>query len=224
MKEKAMVVYMEKRLGRRPLEGLSSTLENTLKVIGEFVATHEMVPTVSEVAEILGIKVPSARAQILRLEEKGYIRRTRGKVRTMEILKGPVRVPSQVRLPVIGKVAAGLPIFAEENIIGEIAVSSANVRGRCFALEVVGDSMIDAGINEGDFLIVRHQPVAENGEIVVALLDDEATVKRLSIVDERIELRPANPNYKPIPIGYETSLHIVGKVVAVSAKDSTIKY
>ena len=219
-----MVVYTGKRLGRRPIEGLSSTLENTLKVIAESMATNEMVPTVSEIAEMLGISVPSAHAQVLRLEKKGYIRRTKGKIRTMEILKGPLRIPPQVKLPVIGKVSAGIPVLAEENIIGEISVSSSNVRGRCFALEVVGDSMIDAGINEGDFLIVRHQPVAENGDIVVALLDDEATVKRLSIVEERIELRPANHNYKPIPIGYESSLHIVGKVVAVSAKSTTTKF
>lgn len=219
-----MVVYMGKRLGRKPLEGLSPTLEKTLGIIGEFMSKHGMAPTVQEVAEILGVSIPSAHAQIRRLEEKNYIHRAKGKSRSMEILKGPVRVAQQARLPVIGRVAAGLPILAVENIIGEIAVSSANVRGHCFALEVVGDSMIDAGINEGDFLIVRQQPIAENGDIIVAILDDEATVKRLSIVDDRIELRPANPKYKPIPIGHGDSLLVVGKVVAVSAKASTIKY
>ncbi|MBF0186252.1 MAG: repressor LexA, partial [Magnetococcales bacterium] len=110
---------------------------------------------------------------------------------------------------------------AVENIIGEISVSSSDVRGNCFALEVVGDSMIDANINEGDYLIVRQQPVAENGDIVVALLDDEATVKRFFMFDDHIELRPANPKYKPIRVGPQNVVYIIGKVVAVTAKAST---
>jgi repressor LexA len=119
-------------------------------------------------------------------------------------------------VPVVGQVAAGQPLFAEENIVGEIFVEDRIARsGRCFALEIAGDSMVGAGINNQDFVVVRQQPVAESGDIVVALLGDEATVKRLYIRDEIIELRPENPKLRPISVGPENELRILGKVVAV---------
>lgn len=88
-------------------------------------------------------------------------------------------------------------------------------RGNCFALEVQGDSMIEADIFEGDYIVVRQQPIAENNDIVVAMIDDEATVKRLFISEDRIELRPENQNLKPIIIGQKDELKIIGKVLHV---------
>jgi repressor LexA len=130
-------------------------------------------------------------------------------------------IPDLVAVPIVGRVAAGQPILAEENIVGEVLVEGGIARaGRCFALEVTGDSMVDAGIRERDLVVVRQQPVAENGDIVVALLEDEATVKRLFIRDERIELRPENPNHRPIPVGPDDGLRILGKVVAVRRPSS----
>ena len=124
-------------------------------------------------------------------------------------------------VPIVGRVAAGQPILAEENIIGEVLVDSRAARhGRCFALEVQGDSMIDASIDDGDLVVVRQQPLAESGDIVVALLDQEATVKRLFVRDERIELRPENPKLRPMPIGPDDGLRILGKVIAVSRSGS----
>ena len=216
-----MVNQTTKRRGRKPVEGLSSTLEKTLEVIKDFIEREGMSPTVYELAEILGVSAPSVHAQIVRLEKKNYIQRTKGKTRSIEVLEDSFLFARQVKLPVVGNVAAGAPILAVENIIGEIAVSSSDVRGECFALKVEGDSMIDADINEGDFLVVRRQPIAENGDIVVALLENEATVKRLFIDGNRIELRPANLKYKPISIGPDDGLLIMGKVVAVSAKALT---
>ena len=218
-----MVRYQVKPRGRPPIEGLSPTLEKTLEVIKDFIQREGMSPTVYELAEILQISATSIHAQIVRLEKKNYIQRVKGKTRTIELIGGASKFARQVTLPVVGRVAAGLPILAVENIIGEIAASSSDVRGECFALEVVGDSMIDAGINEGDFLIVRRQPIAENGDIVVALLEDEATVKRLFIAGDRIELRPANRTYKPIQIGPDDRFLIIGKVLAVSAQALTKK-
>ena len=215
---------MGKRPGRKPVKGLSPKLEKTLGIIGDFLAREGLSPSVQELAGILGISGASAHEQIRSLERKGYIKRTKGRSRSVEILKGPHRVSHQVMLPVIGKVAAGAPILAVENVIGEISVQSSDVRGHCFALEVEGDSMIDAGIHEGDFLVVRQQPIAESGDIVVALLEDEATVKRLFIAEDRIELRPANEKYKPIPVGPQDELRIVGKVMTVSARASTRKH
>ncbi len=122
-------------------------------------------------------------------------------------------------VPIVGRVAAGPPILADENIIGEVLVDSRVARhGRCFALEVQGDSMIDADIDDGDLVVVRQQPLAESGDIVVALLGEEATVKRLYIRDETIELRPENTSHRPITVGPEDELRILGKVVATNHK------
>ena len=212
------------RAGRKPVKGLSPKLEKTLGIIGAFLAREGLSPSVLELAEILGISGASAHEQMRSLERKGYIKRTKGRSRSIEIIKGPHRVSHQVRVPIVGKVAAGVPILAVENIVGEISVSSSDARGHCFALEVQGDSMIDAGIHEGDFLIVRQQPIAENGDIVVALLGEEATVKRLFISDDLVELRAANSKYKPIAVGPQDLLRIVGKVMAVSAGASTTRH
>ena len=111
-------------------------------------------------------------------------------------------------------VAAGCPILAEENITGQVLVESDVVRsGQHFALRAVGDSMVGAGINDGDLIIVRQQPIAEDGDIVVALLNNEATVKRLKIKDELIELVPENPEVRKIRIRPEDDLRVLGKVV-----------
>ncbi|MGN7612744.1 transcriptional repressor LexA [Magnetococcales bacterium HHB-1] len=124
-------------------------------------------------------------------------------------------------IPIIGSVAAGIPILAVENIVGEILIEANVARGSCFALEVTGDSMIEANINDKDYIIVRRQAVAENGDVVVAMLDDEATVKQLHISEEKIELRPANPNYEPIRVGPDDHLQILGKVLAVRSKNAS---
>ena len=119
-------------------------------------------------------------------------------------------------VPILGTVPAGSPLLAEENILGQVMVDRKLVAaGRCFALRVTGESMRDAAIHDGDMVIVRQQQLAENGDIVVALLDDEATVKRLSIRADQIELRPENPAFKPLRIGPDHLLRIIGKVVAV---------
>ncbi len=126
-----------------------------------------------------------------------------------------------VAVPVVGAVAAGKPILAEENIIGELLVDADLVRvGRFFALEVAGDSMIGAGIRHGDTVLVRQQPLAETGDIVVAVLGGEATVKRLHLRDGAIALRPENPAYQSIMIDPENDLRIAGKVVGVQHSDT----
>lgn len=124
-----------------------------------------------------------------------------------------------IPVPIVGEVAAGPPILAQENVIGEFLMEASVLRsGRHFALEVHGDSMICAGIDDGSLVIIRQQALAENGDIVVALIDDEATVKRLWMREEKIELRAENPEYDPIVVSPESDLRIVGKVVAVRGK------
>jgi len=203
--------------GRRPVEEITDTQINTLKEIRRFTNHRGFPPTIKELADILGISHASAHGQVNQLVRKGYLKREARKARSLAIVREPEDTLSvMTAIPIVGRVAAGRPILAVENIVGEIMVEGRIARsGRCFALEVAGDSMVNAGIRERDLVVVREQPVAENGDIVVALLEDEATVKRLFIRDEKIELRPENPKHRPIPVGPDDGLRILGKVIAV---------
>ena len=207
-----------KARGRRPVEEITDPQRRTLQELRRFTNRRGFPPTIQELADMLGISPPSVRDQVNQLVRKGYVKRESRKARGLTVLREPMdEVLDLLAVPIVGRVAAGQPVLAEENVIGEVLVDSRAVRsGRCFALEVRGDSMIDAGIRDQDLVVVREQPVAESGDIVVALLDQEATVKRLFIRDERIELRPENPKHRPMPIGPDDGLRILGKVVAIS--------
>ena len=204
--------------GRRPVEEITDPQRRTLRELRDFTNRRGFPPTIQELADILGISTPSVRDQVKQLVRKGYVKRESRKARGLTVVSEPTdEVFDLLAIPIVGRVAAGQPILAEENVIGEVLVDSRAVRsGRCFALEVQGDSMIDAGIQDRDLVVVREQPVAENGDIVVALLEQDATIKRLFIRDERIELRPENAQHRPRPIGPDDGFRIVGKVVAVS--------
>ncbi|GAB4298209.1 MAG: transcriptional repressor LexA [Desulfuromonadia bacterium] len=215
---KTEVIEMERKgRGRRPVEEITDTQINALKEIRRFTNHRGFPPTIKELADILGISHASAHGQVNQLVRKGYLKREARKARSLAIVREPEDTLSvMTAIPIVGRVAAGRPILAVENIVGEIMVEGRIARsGRCFALEVAGDSMVNAGIRERDLVVVREQPVAENGDIVVALLEDEATVKRLFIRDEKIELRPENPKHRPIPVGPDDGLRILGKVIAV---------
>jgi repressor LexA len=196
-----------------------------LQEIRLYTSRRGFPPTIKELADILGISHASAHGQVNQLVRKGYLKREPKKARGIAIIREPEDdVPDLVAVPIVGQVAAGQPVLAEENIIGEVLVESRTAgSGRCFALEVKGDSMVNAGIRERDLVVVRQQPVAENGDIVVALLEDEATVKRLYIREEKIELRPENPKHRPIPVGPDDGLRILGKVVAVRRPGSKMQ-
>ena len=204
--------------GRRPVEEITDPQRRTLRELSRFIHEQGFPPTIQELADILGISGPSARDQVNQLVRKGYVKREPRKARGLAVLREPMEeLLDLLAVPIVGEVAAGQPILAIENVVGEVLVDRRAVRsGRFFALEIQGESMIDAGIQTGDLVVVRQQPVAENGDIVVALLDEDATVKRLFVQEERIELRPENPKLRPIPIGPDDGLRILGKVVAVS--------
>lgn len=206
-----------KRRGRRPIEDLTDAQRRTLGEVRAFIVRHRFPPSVQELGEVLGISPASAHQQINQLVRKGYIKREPRKARGLSIIRDSDDGPAGlVAVPLVGTVAAGHPVLAEENLIGEVLVEGGLVRGgRCFALRVSGQSMVNAGIEDQDVVIVRQQPIAESGDIVVAMIDDEATVKRLSIQGPSIELRPENPKFKPIVIGAGDELRILGKVVAV---------
>ena len=182
---------------------VSSKREEILEFLRNFSAQNGYAPTVREIMRAVGLKsTASVYYHLSALNDAGLISMDGGKNRT-------IRLSNPGGIPVIGTVAAGTPILAQENIEGYLPWGGDN---SCFALQVKGDSMIDAGILSGDKVIVRPQPTAEHGEIVVALLGDEATVKRLSRKDGQVWLLPENPAYSPID-GREAQ--ITGKVCAV---------
>ncbi|MES9904004.1 MAG: transcriptional repressor LexA [Sedimenticola sp.] len=173
------------------MQKLTKTQINLLNAITKLKESLGMSPTVKEIANELSIQPPSVYEALRRLENKGYIRRAPRKARSIEIIKSITPTTMRmVAVQIIGKVAAGTPILATENRTEDVMVPQDVVRGNCFALEVQGDSMIEANIFEGDYIVVRQQPIAENNDIVVAMIGDEATVKRLFISEDRIELRP----------------------------------
>ena len=206
--------------GRRPVQEISDPQRRTLQKIRTFINQRGFPPTLIELGEMLGISSISVYDQVNQLVRKGYLRREPRKARGITIIRQPdVEFTGMEPVMVVGQVSAGHLMFAEENIIDEVMIEQRIAcSGRCFALEVKGDSMIDAGINDGDFVVVRQQPIAESGDIVVVLIGDEGTVKRLYIRDNMIELRPENPKYHPISIGPGDDLRIMGKVVAVRPK------
>lgn len=214
-----------KRRGRPPVQEITAKQRRTLAILRELINKHGIPPTVQELATILGVSPASVHQQLQQLASKGYVRREPRKARSLEIIRlADPSVPDVVSVPIVGEVAAGPAMLAEENIIGEVLVEASVVgRSRCFALKVVGDSMVKGGIRDGDLVVVRQQPVAESGDVVVALLGEEATVKRLRITDEGVELRPENPRYQPRRVGPEDDLRIAGKVIAVRRHGGSAK-
>jgi repressor LexA len=217
-------------------EKLTQTQEKALNFLREFLVEKGFPPTLREIASHFGLKGPKGPQKTLHiLERKGYIRKTPGGSRAIEILKPKIgrhsglpyaagfvgRAPlPTVSLPIVGRVTAGAPILAIENIEGYVnfdrnLVSSEDV----FLLRVEGESMIDAHIQDGDFALVKPQKDAENGEIVVVLIDDEATIKRIFKKRDLIHLEPANPTMEPIVIKKgEKKVTIVGKVIGIFRK------
>lgn len=203
--------------GRRPIRQITPSQERVLRAVSRFIRKHNYPPTLQELADALSMAGPSVYEQVNQLVKKGFLQRDAGKARGLKVLRQPDGVVAElVAVPIVGAVAAGSPILAEENIIGEILVEGAlAAQGRLFGLRVRGESMLGAGIRHRDVVIVRQQPLAEHGDIVVATVDGDATVKRLFLREGQIELRPENPKHRPITIGPDTDLRIVGKVVAV---------
>lgn len=191
-----------------------------LAIIG-YMDKNPYPPTTRELADILNIKAPSVHEQLKRLDRKGYIKLTPGMARGIQVATGPNAVAPQIQassfraIPLVGTIAAGTPIFADENKEQDLLIEGNLVgHGNLFALRVKGDSMEDIGIQTGDIVIIRQQPTAENGDIIAALLDNEATVKRLHISDkDGVLLVPENKKYKPIDVTNNEQFRILGKVV-----------
>ena len=213
-------------------DGLTDRQRKILNVIQDAVKDRGFPPTVREIADLVGLASPASVAhQLSALERKGFIKRDPNSPRAIDLtlpnksgvaidglvggLEGE-QTPEAAFVPLVGRIAAGGPILAEESIEAIYPLPKVLVgNGELFMLEVVGDSMIDAAICHGDKVVVRKQDDAQNGEIVAALLGDEATVKTLKRKDGHVWLMPANPNYEPINGDHAK---ILGRVVTVMRK------
>ncbi|MCK5807844.1 transcriptional repressor LexA [bacterium] len=181
-------------------------------------------PTNREIAQTLGISAASVHEQIERMERNGHLTKRSGKARSVmpvneshtERGRDSISHSRLVAIPLLGDIAAGEPIFADENHEESIMVDESTIgTGQFYALRVRGDSMKNADILDGDLVVIRRQPVAEHGEIVAALIDAEATVKRLNMAGDGVFLMPENESYEPIDVTYREDFRIMGKVVSI---------
>jgi len=217
--------------------GLTVRQRKVLEVIRDWVERFGYPPSVREIGDAVGLtSTSSVHHQLRTLERKGYLRRDPNRTRAVDVRHPDERStderstdelggsdtgvstaaemhPAPAFVPLLGNIAAGGPILAEQAVESVFPLPREIVgEGTLFLLNVRGDSMIEAAITDGDWVVVRQQPVAENGEIVAAMIDGEATVKTLKRRDGHIWLMPANPAYEPIP-GDDAS--VLGRVVAV---------
>ncbi|WP_324605640.1 transcriptional repressor LexA [Streptomyces sp. NRRL S-350] len=203
--------------------GLTERQRRVIEVIRDSVQRRGYPPSMREIGQAVGLSSTSSVAhQLMALERKGFLRRDPHRPRAYEVRGVEVARPNTAEtagrpstsyVPLVGRIAAGGPILAEQTVEDVFPLPRQLVgEGELFALTVRGDSMIEAAICDGDWVTVRRQPVAENGDIVAAMIDGEATVKRLKREDGRIWLMPHNPAYEPINGDNAT---ILGKVVAV---------
>ena len=212
-----------------PKEKITKRQQQAFDFICTFTAAHGYPPSVREIGTAIGLSSPSTvHSHLHKLEEAGYIKRDPNKPRTIEICEDAKTRAKQspklvdvkqdvntntVTLPLVGRVAAGLPILAEQNV-EEVMTLPTNVVGdsSSFILRVRGESMINAGIFDGDYIVVREQHDAHNGEIVVALIEDSATVKTFYREKDCIRLQPENDTMEPI---YAINPTILGRVTGL---------
>ncbi len=206
------------------LESLSPRQREIYTYIVNEIDKKGYPPSVREIGRAVGLKSPaSVHNHLKTLEELEFIRRDPSKPRAIEILDKSNKEDEfdnkykkeMIQVPIVGRVTAGVPILAEENIEDyfPIPTSFIKVKGKqLFMLEIDGESMVNAGIDDGDYVIAQQQKTANNGEIVIALIDNRATVKRFYKKSDYVELRPENPDYDPILV---KNVKLMGKVVGL---------
>ena len=199
---------------------MPETLTSKQKLILDFlkaeIRQNGFPPTVREICDAVGLSSTSTvHAHLETLERKGFIRRSPTKNRSTEILEDDFYTNTRelVNVPIVGNVAAGVPILAAENIEDTFPIPVDYVKNdTCFMLHVRGDSMIDDGIHDGDLVLVRQQNTARDNDIIIALLEDSATVKRFFRDGENIRLCPANAYFEPIVV---KDCNVLGKVIGL---------
>ncbi len=205
-------------------EKISFRQEKILKFINQKIKESGYPPSVREIAKAVNLSSSAtAHSHLKKLEEKGYLKRNHSMPRAISLLSHSEDGTDNsinnnlVYVPVVGKIAAGKPILANENIEDYFPLTTDFIKGKkdVFMLHVRGDSMVNAGIFDRDYIIVRKQDTAINGEIIVALLEDEATVKRFFKTKKKVKLMPENDYMEPIIVD---NVKILGKVIGVIRK------
>jgi repressor LexA len=198
---------------------LTDRQKEILGFIQEFISSNGFPPTFREIASHFNLASTfGVKRHIDALVKKGFLNSISNSGRTLSVVNlSPAKEAETCEIPIIGRVAAGYPILAEENIEGTLSLDPSLIRKKkdCFGLKVKGDSMINAGIFEGDLVIISPQKECTDGDIVVALLDDEATMKRFVREDGQIYLKPENENYSIIDLNKYSNFSIIGKVIGV---------
>lgn len=200
------------------MQKLTTKQSKILEFIKDFQYKHNSSPTFREIMSRFKFKaIATVQDHLLSLERKGYIEREKDKARSISILGLKKTLRDIIEVPVLGRVAAGSPILAVENIEGYVAIDKAWAKGEnIFALKVQGDSMIGTGIFNGDYALVKQQSTAENGDIIIALIEDEATLKRFFKKENEIILKPENDQMEPLVIKKNSNnLQIIGKVIGI---------
>lgn len=205
------------------MKPLTSEQNKVFSFIVERLRRVSVPPTIREIGEHLGYKsINNVRQHLRLIEQKGYIRLLRGKARGIEVTAEMEREPfgTTQDIPLVGAVAAGRPITAMENVDEYIAIDSSLFKGRgLFTLRIQGDSMNGIGVFDGDIVIVRQDSNVKHGDIVVAIIDDEATLKRYRRrEDGAVVLHPENPAYQDIVITPDRNIHVAGKMVGLIRK------
>lgn len=198
---------------------ISKKQSEILEYIKNEILNRGFPPSVREICEAVNLKsTSSVHSHLETLEKNGYIRRDPTKPRAIEIVDDNFNLVRRetVNVPIIGKVAAGQPLLAVENVEGYFPIPSEYMpNNKTFILVVQGDSMVNAGIFNGDYVVVEQQPTAENGQKVVALVDDSATVKTFYKEDGYIRLQPENDAMEPIIVEPDQTFQILGRVIGV---------
>ena len=200
---------------------LTNRQHTVLEVIRGWIKERGYPPTIRELGQKLGIKsLRGVTTHLDAIAKKGFLKRE-PRARSISLLDIVAPFEHALRVPIVGRIRAGTPVLAQEQVEGYVVVDGGWLGGSLsadsahFALKVHGDSMITAGILSGDYVVVRQQPAAENGDIVVALLGEDATIKRWYQEEGRVRLQPAHPTMEPIIVTPDQPLTVLGKVVAV---------
>ncbi|WKZ32104.1 MAG: transcriptional repressor LexA [Thermodesulfobacteriota bacterium] len=196
---------------------LTSRQKEILDFLREFIGEAGYPPSLRDICARFGIKGPkNAAKHLVALEKKGFIKRGGSASRAISLLGRNRAQQGGVLLPIAGRVRAGAPEEAVEDVLGHVVLDERFFKCRdAFLLKVEGESMVEAGISEGDLVVVRPQPDASGGDIVVALVDNEATVKRLLKTGGRVVLKPENHSMEPIVVKDGSDFAIIGKVISV---------
>lgn len=201
------------------MKELTDRQQEILEFIQEYVESYSYPPTYREICKHFSISSTNGvKRHVDALQKKGYLDMCKNASRTISVKQTTNDITSNIiEIPIVGRVAAGYPVLSDENIDSMMTIDRSFIRAteNCFALKVKGESMIKAGIMEGDYVIINQQSFANNGEIIVATVNDEATLKRYSKNSGGVQLIPENDNFLPISVNFSDKFSIIGKVIGV---------